>query len=154
MWHSVAPILASSYQVVCPDLRGYGRSEKPDSDSSHFPYSKRAMARDIVTIMKHLGHDSFLVGAHDRGARVAHRLGLDNPNCVEAMVLLDIAPTREMYAGTTTDFARAYWHWFFLIQPYPLPEEIISKDPEAFWKLKCFNQTRGSNPFSKEALAE
>jgi haloacetate dehalogenase len=70
------------------------------------------------------------------------------------MVLLDIAPTREMYAGTTTKFARAYWHWFFLIQPHPLPEQIISKDPEAFWKLKCFNQTRGENPFSKEALAE
>ena len=154
MWHKVAPILTRSYQVVCLDLRGYGKSEKPVSDTSHFPFSKRAMAQDIVAVMKNLGHDKFFVGAHDRGARVAHRLGLDHPDSVKSMVLLDIAPTREMYAGTTTKFARAYWHWFFLIQPYPLPEQIISKDPEAFWKLKCFNQTRGDNPFSKEALAE
>ena len=154
MWHGVAPILARSFQVVCPDLRGYGKSEKPASDSTHFPYSKRAMARDVVAVMQNLGHKKFLVGAHDRGARVAHRLGLDHPDCIEAMALLDIAPTREMYAGTTWDFARAYWHWFFLIQPHPLPEQIISKDPEAFWKLKCFNQVRGKNPFSTEALAE
>ena len=154
MWHGVAPILARSFQVVCLDLRGYGKSEKPVSDSTHYPYSKRAMAQDVVAVMQNLGHKKFLVGAHDRGARVAHRLGLDHPDCVEAMVLLDIAPTREMYAGTTSDFARAYWHWFFLIQPHPLPEQIISKDPEAFWKLKCFNQARGENPFSTEALEE
>jgi len=154
MWHSVAPTLARSFQVVCPDLRGYGKSEKPSSDTSHFPFSKRAMAQDIVNVMKNLGHNKFFVGAHDRGARVAHRLGLDHPDSVKSMVLLDIAPTREMYDGTTNKFAQAYWHWFFLIQPYPLPEQIISKDPEAFWKLKCFNQTSGENPFSKEALAE
>ena len=154
MWHGVAPILARSFQVVCLDLRGYGKSEKPVSDSTHYPYSKRAMAQDVVAVMQNLGHKKFLVGAHDRGARVAHRLGLDHPDCVEAMVLLDIAPTREMYAGTTSDFARAYWHWFFLIQPHPMPEQIISKDPEAFWKLKCFNQANGKNPFSTEALSE
>ena len=154
MWHGVAPILARSFQVVCLDLRGYGKSEKPVSDSTHYPYSKRAMAQDVVAVMQNLGHKKFLVGAHDRGARVAHRLGLDHPECVEAMVLLDIAPTREMYAGTTSDFARAYWHWFFLIQPHPMPEQIISKDPEAFWKLKCFNQANGKNPFSTEALSE
>ena len=154
MWHGVAPILARSFQVICPDLRGYGKSDKPTSDLSHSLYSKRVMAKDIVAIMKHLGHKKYFIGAHDRGARVAHRLGLDHPHYVNAMVLLDIAPTREMYADTTTDFARAYWHWFFLIQPNPLPEQIISKDPEAFWKLKCFNQTSGDNPFTKEALAE
>ena len=154
MWHSVAPILAKSFQVVCPDLRGYGKSEKPVSDTSHVPFSKRAMVQDIIAVMKNLGHDKFFVGAHDRGARVAHRLGLDHPERIESMVLLDIAPTREMYDGTNTKFARTYWHWFFLLQPYPLPEQIISKDPEAFWKLKCFNHTRGENPFSKEALAE
>ena len=154
MWHGVAPILARSFQVICPDLRGYGKSDKPTSDLSHSLYSKRTMAKDIVAIMKHLGHKKYFIGAHDRGARVAHRLGLDHPHYVNAMVLLDIAPTREMYAGTTTHFARAYWHWFFLIQPSPLPEQIISKDPESFWKLKCFNQTSGDNPFTKEALAE
>ena len=154
MWNSVAQILAKSFQVVCPDLRGYGKSDKPVSDTSHFPFSKRAMAQDIIAGMKNLGHDKFFIGAHDRGARVAHRLGLDFPDSVESMVLLDIAPTREMYDGTSAKFARAYWHWFFLIQPFPLPEQIISKDPEAFWKLKCFNQTHGENPFSSEALAE
>ena len=154
MWHGVAPILARSYQVVCPDLRGYGQSDKPETDSSHEPYSKREMAKDIVAVMRHLGHEQFLVGAHDRGARVAHRLGLDHPERVGAMVLLDIAPTREMYSHTNAEFATAYWHWFFLIQSKPIPESIIGADPKGFWKLKCFNQARGDNPFSDDALSE
>ncbi len=154
MWHGVAPVLARSHQVICPDLRGYGRSDKPESGPPHQLYSKRAMANDIVAVMRRLGHDRFLVGAHDRGARVAHRLGLDHPDCVGAMALLDIAPTREMYAETSAEFARAYWHWFFLTQPQPLPEKMIGADPEGFWKLKCFNQARGENPFTSQALAE
>lgn len=154
MWQGVAPILARSFQVICPDLRGYGRSDKPQSDATHAPYSKRAMAGDIVAVMRRLGHERFFVGAHDRGARVAHRLGMDHPDRVEAMALLDIAPTREMYAGTNAAFAQAYWHWFFLTQPSPLPERMIGADPEGFWKLKCFNQAGGDNPFSPEALAE
>jgi haloacetate dehalogenase len=154
MWHGVAPILAKSFQVICPDLRGYGRSDKPPSDDTHFPYSKRATARDIVNIMERLGHHRFLVGAHDRGARVAHRLGLDFPDRVMAMTLLDIAPTREMYSGATAKFAEAYWHWFFLIQQQPIPEQIIGADPAGFWKLKCFNQAGGTNPFSEQALLE
>ena len=154
MWHGVAPILARSYQVICPDLRGYGQSDKPASNASHQPYSKRVMANDIVAVMRRLGHERFLIGAHDRGARVAHRLGLDHPDQVAAMILLDIAPTREMYAHTSVEFARAYWHWFFLTQPSPLPEKMIGADPEVFWKLKCFNQAKGKTPFSPEALAE
>ena len=118
----MAPILAKSFQVVV-DLRGYGKKIKTD----HFLISKRAMAQD--KLMKNF-HINFLF--HDRGARVAQ--DFFHPDI--SMVLLDIAPTREMYDGTTTKFARAYWHWFFLIQPHPLPEQIISKDPEAFWKLK------------------
>ncbi|MEH6477519.1 MAG: alpha/beta hydrolase [Sneathiella sp.] len=154
MWNGIAPILAQSFQVICPDLRGYGRSDKPPSDEAHTRYSKRAMARDIVAMMNNLGHDRFLIGAHDRGARVAHRLGLDHPEKVTAMTLLDIAPTREMYAGTNTKFATDYWHWFFLIQKHPIPEQIIGADPENFWKLKCFNQAKGGNPFAPEALTE
>ena len=154
MWNGVAPILAQSFQVICPDLRGYGRSDKPPSDDTHTPYSKRAMAKDVVAVMNTLGHDRFLVGAHDRGARVAHRLGLDHPEKVAAMTLLDIAPTREMYAGTNSKFATAYWHWFFLIQKHPIPEQIIGADPTSFWKLKCFNQAKGDNPFAPEALTE
>ena len=154
MWHGVAPILAQNYQVICPDLRGYGRSDKPKTDALHKPYSKRSMANDIVALMQRLGHERFLIGAHDRGARVAHRLGLDHPERVGAMVLLDIAPTREMYANTSAEFAQAYWHWFFLIQAHPLPESMIEANPTRFWKLKCFNQSGGDNPFSDAALAE
>lgn len=154
MWHAVAPMMETSFQVICPDLRGYGRSDKPESDANHRPYSKRAMANDIVAVMRRLGHERFLIGAHDRGARVAHRLGLDHAGRVAAMALLDIAPTREMYAGTSAQFAHAYWHWFFLTQPAPIPEQMIGADPEGFWKLKCFNQARGKPPFSPEALAE
>ena len=154
MWHGVAPILARSYQVVCPDLRGYGQSDKPASDSLHQPYSKRAMANDIIAVMRRLGHKRFLVGAHDRGARVAHRMGLDHPNSVAAMTLLDIAPTREMYANTSTEFARNYWHWFFLTLPSPFPEKMIGADPEMFWKQKCFYQSKEKLPFISEALTE
>ena len=154
MWHLVAPLLTADYHVICPDLRGYGRSGKPVTDNAHAPYSKRAMARDLVKVMDHYGHGQVFVGAHDRGARVAHRLALDFEDRIRAMVLLDIAPTREMYRDTGTKFATAYWHWFFLIQKYPLPEEIIGNDPDGFWKLKCLNQAKGGNPFSGEALAE
>ena len=154
MWHRVAPLLTDQYHVICPDLRGYGRSDKPPSDMRHAPYSKRAMAADIITVMANLGHERFLIGAHDRGARVAHRLGMDAPERVAAMTLLDIAPTREMYANTSDVFARAYWHWFFLIQPAPFPEDLIGSDPEAFWRRKCSIQTSGETPFSPEAEAE
>ena len=123
MWHGVAPILAGAYQVVCPDLRGYGQSDRPKSDVSHQPYSKRSMANDIVAIMRCSGHERFLVGAHDRGARVAHRMRLDHPDRVAAMILLDIAPTREMYAHTSVEFAKTYWHWFFLTQQIRCPKK-------------------------------
>jgi len=154
MWHLMAPILAREFQVICPDLRGYGRSDKPASDASHGPYSKRAMAADIVAVMERLGHERFYVGSHDRGARVAHRLGMDHPERAAAMAILDIAPTREMYANTDAKFAEAYWHWFFLIQPDPIPERIIGAAPETYWKLKCFNQAKGNGPFAEEALRE
>jgi haloacetate dehalogenase len=154
MWDSVASILAPKFNLICPDLRGYGRSEKPTSDSNHTPYSKRAMAADLIAVMKALSHKKFFVAAHDRGARVAHRMGQDHPEKIHAMTFIDIAPTREMYAKTSSEFAKAYWHWFFLIQKYPMPETMIEQDPDVFWKLKCFNQAKGDNPFSKEALEE
>ncbi|WP_339636909.1 alpha/beta hydrolase [uncultured Sulfitobacter sp.] len=154
MWHGVAAELAADYHLICPDLRGYGRSDTPASDVDHAPYSKRAMAGDIAELIRHFGYGSAFVGAHDRGARVAHRLGLDHPEMVRAMMLIDIAPTREMYAGTDDVFARAYWHWFFLIQEAPLPETLIGADPRGFWMTKCTNQARGDNPFHPEALEE
>ncbi|WP_226689610.1 alpha/beta fold hydrolase [Ruegeria arenilitoris] len=154
MWHAVAPQFTDQFHVICPDLRGYGRSSKPASDDQHTPYSKREMAKDMVSVMSQMGHETFLVGAHDRGARVTHRMALDHPQNVQAMVLLDIAPTREMYRDTSKEFASAYWHWFFLIQKHPIPEQIIGNDPAQFWKLKCFNQAKGESPFTAEALDE
>mgnify|MGYP003663847526 CR=1 FL=1 len=154
MWHKVAPQLADQYHVVCADLRGYGRSSKPKTDAQHSPYSKRAMAADMVKVMAHLGHDRFYVGAHDRGARVAHRLGMDHAGAVKAIAMLDIAPTREMYRETDDAFARAYWHWFYLIQPAPLPETMIGSNPDAYWKFKCKAQNAGASPFAPEALDE
>ena len=154
MWEFVAPILAKDYYVVCPDLRGYGRSSKPVSDPKHETYSKREMAKDMIGIMDHFGFDRFFVGAHDRGARVAHRLCIDHEQNVNALFLLDIAPTREMLIKTSAKFARSYWHWFFLIQPYPFPEKMIENDPAQYWLSKCINQSNGTKPFSQKAMAE
>ena len=157
MWHLVAPILSETYRVFCPDLRGYGRSGKPGTpglDPTHSLYSKRAMAADIVAAMAEMGIDRFFLAGHDRGGRVAHRLGMDFPETCPAISVLDIAPTREMYASTDSKFATAYWHWFFLIQPYPIPENIIAKDPDNFWMGKNIANAGGENLFGKEALAE
>lgn len=154
MWHLIAPLLSPHYHVICPDLRGYGRSDKPPSRPDHSSYAKRAMAKDMGALLDHFGHQTTLIGAHDRGARVAHRMGLDQPDRVRAMVLLDIAPTREMYANTSDAFARSYWHWFFLIQPAPLPEEMIRNDTRSYWLLKCIDQAGGTGPFHAEALEE
>lgn len=154
MWHLLAPMLEDRFEVVCPDLRGYGRSSKPAGGGDHTTYSKREMAKDMRGVMAALGHERFYVCGHDRGGRVAHRLGLDHPDAVAAMTIIDIAPTREMYAGTTDTFARAYWHWFLLIQAHPMPEQLIGGDPEAFWLNKCIKLGGGANPFAPEAQAE
>ena len=154
MWHRVAALLRDRFTLVCPDLRGYGDSGKPPTDASHGPYSKRAMAADMAAVMTALGHERFRVAGHDRGGRVAHRLALDHEGRVEAVAVLDIAPTREMYRGTREAFARAYWHWFFLIQPAPLPERMIGADPRAYWLTKCGSGRAGLSPFSEAALAE
>lgn len=134
MWHKVAPLLQQHFTLVIPDLRGYGASSKPPSRPDCSNQSKRAMAADIRALMTALGYSRFGVCAHDRGARVAHRLGLDHPSVVQRMMLLDIAPTREMYALADDAFARAYWHWFFLIRPAPHPEQAISADSDRWFK--------------------
>ncbi|TQV71297.1 alpha/beta fold hydrolase [Denitrobaculum tricleocarpae] len=152
LWHKVAPALAEHFTVVAADLRGYGASSKPPSVADHASYSKRAMASDMTTVMQELGFERFFVGAHDRGARVAHRMALDWPERVARLAVLDIAPTREMYANTSDGFARAYWHWFFLIQKAPFPERMIEADPRAFWLKKCGSGSAGLTPFSEKAL--
>jgi haloacetate dehalogenase len=125
LWHRVAQVLAPHFRLVLPDLRGYGRSDKPCGDSEHANYSKRTMAADLVALMRSLGHERFFVAGHDRGGRVAHRLALDHADAVARLCVIDIAPTFDMYAATDMRFARAYYHWFHLIQPHPLPEKMI-----------------------------
>lgn len=152
MWHRVAPTLAQHRRVVLMDLRGYGDSDRPAPGEGSAAYAKREMARDAVALMQSLGHERFAVLAHDRGARVAHRLALDHPQAVTRLMLLDIAPTLAMYEGTTEAFARAYWHWFFLVQPAPLPERLIEADTAAY--LRDGMGRRGAGLFAPEAWAE
>ena len=154
IWHRVAPALCERFTVVACDLRGYGGSSKPPGDGEHTQYSKRTMAADMLAVMGSLGFVRFRVLAHDRGARVAHRLAADHPQAVERMVLLDIAPTVAMYAQTTEQFARAYWHWFFLIQPAPLPERLIEADPAAYIRDVMGRRSAGLAPFDPRALDE
>ncbi|MBU0890750.1 MAG: alpha/beta hydrolase [Gammaproteobacteria bacterium] len=154
IWHKVAPALAQRFTLVLADLRGYGDSAKPAGDPAHLRYSKRTMAADMLAVMQHLGHVRFSVLAHDRGARVAHRLAADHPDAVLRMVLLDVAPTLAMYEKTTDAFARAYWHWFFLIQPAPLPERLIEADPAAYIRDVMGRRSAGMAPFDARALAE
>ena len=154
IWHKVAEQLAAHFTVVAADLRGYGDSSKPPADKLHFNYSKRQMARDSLELMRVLGFEQFSVLAHDRGARVAHRLALDHPGAVLRMVLLDIAPTLSMYEQTNEAFARAYWHWFFLIRPAPLPETLIQADAEQYLRSVMGSRSAGLAPFTDEAFAE
>jgi len=154
MWHRVAPALARHCMVVCADLRGYGDSGKPPSDDSHAPYSKRAMAQDMMELMRDLGHARFRLVGHDRGGRVAHRLCLDHPQAVTQLAVLDISPTRTMYAHTDMAFATAYYHWFFLIQPFDLPERLIGADPVYFLRRKLGGWGSDLAHFDANALAE
>ncbi|MCC2973871.1 alpha/beta fold hydrolase [Massilia sp. IC2-476] len=154
IWHKLAPALQQHFTVVACDLRGYGDSSKPAGAPDHMNYSKRTMAADMLAVMRALGFDDFRVMAHDRGARVAHRLMADHPQAVRRAVLLDIAPTLAMYEGTGEAFARAYWHWFFLIQPAPLPERLIEADPAAYLRDVMGRRSAGLAPFDARALAE
>ena len=154
MWHRVAPTLAEKFTVVCADLRGYGDSARPGASPHHAAYSKRTMAQDMADLMTSLGHQQFRLAAHDRGARVAHRLLLDHPGRVQRAMLLDIAPTLAMYEQTTQAFAKAYWHWFFLIQPAPLPERLIDADPAAYIRDVMGRRHAGLAAFAPEALQE
>jgi haloacetate dehalogenase len=155
MWHLVAPRLRERFALVMPDLRGYGDSDKPDGPADHSAYSKRTMAQDCLELMRGFGYERFHVCGHDRGARVAHRLALDRPQAVRALMLLDISPTLTMYERTSMDFARAYYHWFFLIQPAPLPERLIGADPAFYLRTKLGGwSSAGTSLFDARALAE
>ena len=148
MWHLVAPGLAEDFTVVATDLRGYGDSSKPASDEEHGPYSKRAMARDQISVMRHFGFECFDLCGHDRGGRVGYRMALDHPEAVTKLAVLDIVPTWEAFSRADMSFGMGYWHWFFLAQPYDLPERLLAADPEnALFR-------GGVEAFSPEALEE
>ena len=154
MWHRVAEPLAQRHTVVAMDLPGYGNSYRPRPDEAHVNHSKRRMAADVDEAMRRLGFDRYDVCAHDRGARVAHRLAVDLPHRVSRLMLLDIAPTLAMYEHTSDAFARAYWHWFFLIQPAPLPERLIESDPVFYLHALMGRRHGGLGVFDAAALRE
>lgn len=154
MWHKIAHHLAERYTVVLTDLRGYGDSSKPAEGDRHANYSFRAMADDQWEVMRHFGFETFYVGAHDRGARTAHRLCLDHPKAVRKVCFLDIVPTLRMCRETSKEFATAYVWWFFLIQEAPLPEHLIAADTEFYLdrQLNTLNGTPGA--LTPEAINE
>jgi haloacetate dehalogenase len=148
MWHLLAPRLAEDFTVIATDLRGYGDSSKPETAPDHEPYSKQAMALDQVEVMKHFGFERFALCGHDRGGRVGYRMALDHPGVVTKLAVLDIVPTWEAFSRADMAFGLSYWHWFFLAQPYDLPERLLAADPEK----TLFRG--GSEAFAPEAMEE
>jgi haloacetate dehalogenase len=152
MWHLVAPGLAEQFTVVAADLRGYGESSKPPTAPDHEPYSKRAMGRDMLAVMRALGFEQFHVAGHDRGGRVAYRLALDHPESILKLAVLDIIPTGEHFRRADADFALGYFHWFFLAQPYPFPERLIEGNPDFYYLRR--RGLDGASLFAPEALED
>jgi haloacetate dehalogenase len=153
IWRHIAPNLAKRFSVVMTDLRGYGASSKPAGKADHSTYSKRSMAADQHAVMEALGYEKFFLLGHDRGGRVAHRLAIDFPKSVERLMVLDISPTLTMYENTTMEFAKGYWHWFFLIQPHPIPETLIGANPE-FWIKNHMGRHAGTGIFDALSWSE
>lgn len=154
IFYKMAALLSPHVTMIMADLRGYGDAPKPPTDEQHSPYSKRAMAADMAEIMTSLGYDKFAVVGHDRGGRVAHRLARDYPMRVTHLSVLDIAPTLAMYEQTDMAFATAYFHWFYLIQPAPIPETMIGLDPDFYLNAKTGLWSGSSSWLSDEAKAE
>jgi len=154
MWHKVAPRLAEKFTLVVPDLRGYGDSGKPESDTEHRVYSKRATAADMVAVMRQLGFPRFRLAGHDRGGRVSHRLALDHPQVLERVAVLDIIPTLTLFSTFNQAVATAYYHWFFLAQPKGHPERMIGADPDYYLESKLRAWSAGEDVYGAEAMAE
>lgn len=151
MWHAIAPALAEQFTVVCADLRGYGRSGKPALEAAG--YAKSAMARDMVELMASIGFEKFAVAGHDRGARVAYRMALNHPDCIERLAVLDIIPTGEAFARADERFALGYWPWSLFSQPQPLPEKILAAAPEAIVEHALSHWGSDYSSFSSELRA-
>ncbi|ONI67007.1 alpha/beta hydrolase [Kribbella sp. ALI-6-A] len=146
-WYAVAPALADAgFTVVCPDLRGYGESSKPVTDADHTPYSKRAMAGDVVGLMDALGHDTFAVAGHDRGTYVAYRTALDHPDRVSKLVVMDGVPAVEALERTDAKFAAMWWHWWFFAQSAKPAERVICADPETWYEAWTSNSPEALGP--------
>mgnify|MGYP002885439668 CR=1 FL=1 len=154
MWHKVFPELVNNFTVICPDIPGYGKSFKPNILKNHELHSKVNMAADLLEFMRSLGFDSFYIVAHDRGARIAHRLALDFPHKVIKMILLDIIPTLEHFERTDMDFAMGYYHWFWLAQRNPIPESVINKAPEEWFFAHTSREKKDKGFFSPPALTD
>ena len=140
IWRHIAPALATEYSVVVPDTRGYGDSDCPPSDPEHRAYSKRTMAQDVVELMQTLGHRQFAIISHDRGARVGYRTALDHPDKVTHYMSLDVVPTHDMWSGIDKNSAMGGFHWSFLAQPAPQPEDMIGHDPDLWlgWLMRSW----------------
>ena len=153
-WHEIAPKLAQQYTVICPDLRGYGDSSKPVGLEDHSNYSKRAMALDMVELMASLGFERFHLVGHDRGGRVSHRLAADHPQRVHTLTVLDISPTLRMFESTNMEFARAYYHWFLMLQPPPLPEQMLAGQVPFNLLGRIGREEPDLSKFNEEAVRE
>jgi haloacetate dehalogenase len=153
-WLKIAPRLASEFTVVCTDLRGYGDSEKPPGGEDHSGYSFRAMGQDQFEVMQALGFSRFAAAGHDRGARVLHRMCLDHPDKIERAAILDIVPQHHLLNHVTRQWGTFSWHWFFMIQPYDLPERLMGADPDYFIRKKLAKTKQGLSFFDPRALAE
>lgn len=154
MWHRIAPALAERFHVICPDITGYGGSYKPGATADHAPYAKRQMAQDIIDLADHLGIGAFSLVGHDRGARVSHRLALDHPDRVNRLGVLDIIPTIEHFERTDMRFAMGYYHWFFLAQPAPMPEEMINRDAVAWLMSQSARHKTANAIFAPPAMED
>jgi len=154
MWHKVAPKFVDKYSVICPDIPGYGKSFKPKIKENHVSHSKVNMAADIISFMDLLGFDEFYILAHDRGARIAHRLALDFPNKIIKIILLDIIPTIEHFERTNMEFAMGYYHWFWLAQRSPIPESVINKAPEEWFFSHTSREKKTKSFFNTIALQD
>ena len=154
MWHKIAPKFVKEYTVICPDIPGYGKSFKPSVTENHEPYSKVNMASDLINFMELLGFDKFYILAHDRGARIAHRLALNYSKNVIKMILLDIIPTIEHFERTNMEFAMGYYHWFWLAQRSPVPESVINKAPEEWFFAHTSREKKDKDFFHPMALSD
>ena len=151
-WHRIAPALAEHFTVIVPDLRGYGASGKPAPTPDHAAHSKREMARDLLEVMRALGHERFAVVGHDRGARVGFRLCMDHPECAKRFCSLDVIPTLDMWKKIDLSGAVGGFHWSFLAQPAPVPEKMIGKDPDFFYDFLMHKWAPPDFAFEEEAM--